>query len=150
MRPDSSLCSLLNIMPTLPQTTAVCRRNVPRTPSFEGLFQGFGSFSVADLRGRRIQTASVNFRRRTWWPVWNRTRGGGGAPVIAVSNGCNVPIGGKGIQDAIFRRVESFVGIYSGRTDDDSLGIQIGIVWKTRVIDEILRGKMRGSNPLVP
>jgi hypothetical protein len=51
------------------------------------------------------------------------------------------------VQDGVFGRVESFVGIYSGRTDDDRLGVQIGIVWKASVINEILRG-VKGSNPL--
>lgn len=73
-----------------------------------------------------------------------------GAPVIAVSNGWHVPIGGEGVQDGVFGRVESFVGIYSGRTDDDQLGVQIGMVWKASVIDEILQGKVKGSNPLAP
>lgn len=84
------------------------------------------------------------------------TRNGmSGAPVVAVSNGYNVPEGIEnraaepfGIKDAVFGRVESFVGIYSGRTDDDPLGIQIGIVWKAKVIDEILQGKVIGHNPL--
>jgi hypothetical protein len=35
----------------------------------------------------------------------------------------------------------SFVGIYSGRTDDDELGVQIGLVWKRSVIDDIFSCK---------
>lgn len=77
-------------------------------------------------------------------------QGMSGAPVIAVSNGYHVPIDGKGVQDGVLGRVKSFVGIYSGRTDDDQLGVQIGVVWKASVIEEILRGKVTGSNPLAP
>ena len=38
-------------------------------------------------------------------------KGMSGAPIVAISNGYNVPIGGKGIEDSVFGRVESFVGI---------------------------------------
>lgn len=70
-----------------------------------------------------------------------------GAPVIAVSNGYHIPLGGTR-NDAVFGRVEAFLGVYSGRIDDDPLGAQIGIVWKSEVIDKILECGVSGSNPL--
>jgi len=70
-----------------------------------------------------------------------------GAPVIAVSNGYHVPLRGT-MNDAVFGRVEAFLGVYSGRIDDDQLGAQIGIVWKAEVIDKILECGVNGSNPL--
>jgi len=73
-----------------------------------------------------------------------------GAPVVAVSNGYHVPIGGTGFKDSVIGRVESFIGVYSGRMDDDPLGVQIGIVWKEKLINEIIQGSVRGSNPLIP
>lgn len=36
----------------------------------------------------------------------------------------------------------SLVGIYSGRIADDSFGLQIGRVWKSKVIDEIILGNI--------
>lgn len=77
------------------------------------------------------------------------TRSGmSGAPVVAISNGWHVPIGGK-IQDGVWGRVEKFVGIYSSRIDDDK-ELSIGTVWKERVIEEILLGEKPGQNPLHP
>jgi hypothetical protein len=57
---------------------------------------------------------------------------------------------GGAFRTEFFGSVESFVGIYSGRTDDDQLGVQIGVVWKANVIEEILKAKVTGSNPLPP
>ncbi|MGJ0452839.1 MAG: trypsin-like peptidase domain-containing protein [Methylocystis sp.] len=75
-------------------------------------------------------------------------KGMSGAPVVAISNGWHVPKG-KDINDAVFGRVEKFIGIYSGRTDADE-NLSIGTVWKEQVIEEIIRKKHTGFNPLQP
>jgi len=42
---------------------------------------------------------------------------------------------------------DNFLGVYSGRVGDDELGVQLGIVWKGRVIDEIIKGGVAGKSP---
>jgi trypsin-like peptidase len=74
-------------------------------------------------------------------------KGMSGAPVIAVRRGMTMPVGGKDLGDAILGQTETFLGVYSGRVDDDSLGVQIGIVWKGSVIEEIIKGGKRGELP---
>lgn len=45
------------------------------------------------------------------------------------------------------RQAPKFLGLYSGRLDDDQLGVQLGIVWKARLVDEIVDGATRGTYP---
>jgi hypothetical protein len=79
-------------------------------------------------------------------------KGMSGAPVIARQAGMVVP---KGVQQIvgtltgheIFGRAETFLGIYSGRIGDDPLGLQLGIVWKARVLDEIVKAGAVGKSP---
>jgi hypothetical protein len=47
--------------------------------------------------------------------------------------------------DTIIGRIRNFVGIYSGRIGDDELKAQLGVVWKARVISEIVRAKTFGE-----
>ena len=42
---------------------------------------------------------------------------------------------------------ETFLGVYSGRVDDDPLGAQIGIVWKGTVVEEIVKHGVPGTTP---
>lgn len=60
-------------------------------------------------------------------------KGMSGAPVISKHSGF-WSRKGELSDDSIIGTVYSFVGIYSGRTDDDELGVQIGRVWKKDVI----------------
>lgn len=43
--------------------------------------------------------------------------------------------------------VTKFVGIYSGRIGDDPLGLQLGVVWRADVLNNILSLQTRGMNP---
>jgi len=45
----------------------------------------------------------------------------------------------------IIGRIRNFIGIYSGRIGDDELKAQLGIVWKARVISEIIGAKKFGE-----
>lgn len=72
-------------------------------------------------------------------------KGMSGSPVIARHSGIYGGKGGAIAPDTILGTVENFIGIYSGRVDDDELGIQIGRVWKASVIDEILAGDTKIS-----
>lgn len=68
-----------------------------------------------------------------------------GSPVIARIQNLGYKPGNMGSRLGV---VENFVGIYSGRTDDDELGVQIGRVWKSTVITEIVQGRRIGRHPL--
>lgn len=71
-----------------------------------------------------------------------------GSPVIATRHGITNPRGVTGLVDeTVFGTAETFVGVYSGRVDDDLLGAQIGIVWKASVVQEIIKGKKVGTIP---
>jgi hypothetical protein len=76
-------------------------------------------------------------------------KGMSGGPAIAVRRGWTMPRGGQGPADAILGTSQTFLGVYSGRVGDDPLGVQLGIVWKFPVIDEIILGRVRGSSPFV-
>ena len=66
-------------------------------------------------------------------------KGMSGSPVIVRHSGFFNP--NKNPNDARFGTVENFIGIYSGRVDDDPLGVQIGRVWKAKVIEEMFSGR---------
>jgi hypothetical protein len=53
--------------------------------------------------------------------------------------------GGAITDDTIFGRIRKFVGVYSGRIGDDELKAQLGVVWKARVISEIVGAKTFGK-----
>jgi hypothetical protein len=76
------------------------------------------------------------------------TRAGlSGSPVIVQRVGIHGGTGGVLSADTIFGRIRNFVGIYSGRIGDDELKAQLGIVWKARVISEIVGAKTFGEIP---
>jgi hypothetical protein len=81
------------------------------------------------------------------------TRSGmSGAPVIARRSGITVPRGvpstpGTLSEKEIIGQADTFLGVYSGRIGDDPMGLQLGIVWKANVIDEIVRNGKPGQTP---
>lgn len=70
-----------------------------------------------------------------------------GSPVIMQRVGIHGMRDGKLAPDTTIGRVRCFVGVYSGRIGADELKAQLGIVWKDRVISEIINGGKRGSVP---
>ncbi|OGI16497.1 MAG: hypothetical protein A3J63_01455 [Candidatus Moranbacteria bacterium RIFCSPHIGHO2_02_FULL_40_12b] len=71
-------------------------------------------------------------------------KGLSGSPAIMQRTGFNQPVGSNPniiSDDAIFGRIRKFAGIYSGRIGKDESKAQLGIIWKTRVIDEILNSE---------
>lgn len=74
-------------------------------------------------------------------------KGMSGGPVIAVRRGLIAPSEAKSSSEHYIGSAETFLGVYSGRVGDDPLGVQLGIVWKARVIDEIVAGRVRGKTP---
>lgn len=71
-----------------------------------------------------------------------------GSPVIMQRVGIH---GATGVltADSIFGRIRNFIGIYSGRIGADEFKAQLGIVWKARVISEIVAAKVLGRNPSI-
>jgi hypothetical protein len=47
----------------------------------------------------------------------------------------------------VIGRIRNFMGIYSGQIGKDELKAQLGIVWKARVIEEIIDAKALGKAP---
>lgn len=62
-----------------------------------------------------------------------------GSPVIARGSGIHNPGGGPDICDeTVMGTFDNFVGIYAGRMSNQGIGSQLGRVWKSAVISEIL------------
>jgi trypsin-like peptidase len=79
-------------------------------------------------------------------------KGMSGAPVIVRRSGIIVPRGVTSTPDSlsgeeIIGQADTFLGVYSGRIGDDPMGLQLGIVWKASVIDEIVKGGLPGQPP---
>jgi hypothetical protein len=79
-------------------------------------------------------------------------KGMSGAPVIARRSGITFP---RGVQSTpgtlsgseIIGQSDTFLGVYSGRIGDDPMGLQLGIVWKANVVDEIVKSGKLGQTP---
>jgi len=72
-----------------------------------------------------------------------------GAPVVARHSGFLKLSSGPGISgDDLLGTMTKFCGIYSGRIGDDLMGVQLGVVWRADVLDDILSVKTTGRNPL--
>lgn len=109
----------------------------------------------------------LNIRAEGVFPIWKRAsiasepeidlrglpalmvdtatyKGMSGAPVISRSwGGYMHQSGGFVVAGGVS---DSFVGVYSGRMIGENQGVaQLGLVWKARVIEEILEGIAKGS-----
>ena len=74
------------------------------------------------------------------------TRAGlSGSPAIMQRIGIHGMKGGEMLPSTIIGRIRNFLGVYSGRIGSDELQAQLGIIWKARVINEILEAKQLGS-----
>ncbi|MBZ9647926.1 serine protease, partial [Sphingobium sp. 3R8] len=69
-----------------------------------------------------------------------------GSPVVVLRRGWIMPDGEEDFSKAVIGEGLNFLGVYSGRIGDDELGVQIGIVWKHTVIDEIITGGIAGTS----
>lgn len=79
------------------------------------------------------------------------TRSGlSGSPVVMQRVGIHGASGGKLTGSEIIGRIHNFIGVYSGRIGKDESKAQLGIVWKARVIDEIISGSVRGDVTSTP
>jgi hypothetical protein len=69
-----------------------------------------------------------------------------GSPVIYRRTGIHkMGENGQFNNDSIIGRIQGFLGIYSGRIGKGEIHAQLGIVWKRKVIDEIIEGNLKGD-----
>jgi hypothetical protein len=101
-------------------------------------------------RGSIASEPTYPYRNRPGFLIDTATRDGmSGSPVIARHSGLYKPSPGPGLRgDEIIGTVTRFAGIYSGRIGEDEMGVQLGMVWRTDVLDDILSGRTGGVNPL--
>lgn len=70
-------------------------------------------------------------------------RGMSGSPVIYRRTGIHGTKNNQITDNTIIGTVQSFIGIYSGRiTGETEFDAQLGVVWKAKVIEEIIDGKI--------
>lgn len=74
-------------------------------------------------------------------------RGMSGSPVYAIYRGNIYDEKSKSVAYLSSETGRRFIGIYSGRVDDDTFSAQIGIVWKEKAILETIHGNVIGANP---
>ncbi|MGJ4728624.1 trypsin-like peptidase domain-containing protein [Luteimonas sp. SDU101] len=73
------------------------------------------------------------------------TRSGlSGSPVVMQRVGLHGASGGQMTGAEIIGRIRNFIGVYSGRIGADESKAQLGVVWKARVINEIIDGVASG------
>lgn len=83
----------------------------------------------------------INLNQLPLFLIDTATRSGlSGSPVIMQRTGIHGMKDGQLTSTSTFGRIRNFVGVYSGRIGDDELKAQLGIVWKARVINEIIDG----------
>jgi hypothetical protein len=81
----------------------------------------------------------VNINQLPMMYIDSATRSGlSGSPVIMQRIGVHGLVGGVLDANSSVGRIRNFIGIYSGRLGDDEFKAQLGIVWKAKVIEEIL------------
>ncbi len=74
-------------------------------------------------------------------------KGMSGSPVIAVQRGLISKKMADGSIEKAIGQAPTFLGVYSGRIGDDPFGVQLGIVWKAHLIDELIDGAVQGTMP---
>lgn len=68
-------------------------------------------------------------------------RGMSGSPVIFRRDGIHGLVDGTPTNDTVIGEIQNFVGVYSGHHEGETaFEAQLGVVWKRRVIDEIIDG----------
>jgi hypothetical protein len=68
-----------------------------------------------------------------------------GSPVVMQRVGIHGIRDGKMTGAEVIGRIRNFLGVYSGRVGADELKAQLGIVWKARVISEIIEARVPGK-----
>ena len=100
-------------------------------------------------RGSIATEPEYSFRNMPGFLIDTATRNGmSGSPVVIRHSGVFNPSGSAHVTpDAVIGTVSKFVGIYSGRLGDDPMGVQLGMVWRADVLEDIVTGNTLGFNP---
>jgi hypothetical protein len=99
-------------------------------------------------RGSIATEPLYDFRQLPGFLIDTATRNGmSGSPVVARHDGIFNPGPGPLASDALIESVKKFIGIYSGRLGDDPLEVQLGMVWRAVVLEDIVTGNTKGFNP---
>ena len=97
-------------------------------------------------RGSIATEPSVNEGQMPKLLIDTATRSGlSGSPVIYQRVGIHKMVDGKMMDNSLIGRIRGFLGVYSGRIGKDENKAQLGIVWKEKVIQEIIDGKTYGD-----
>jgi len=104
-------------------------------------YSGGGRFPIWK-RGSIATEPDININDLPMIYVDTASRPGmSGSPVIFRRAGLHWDRSTGSVMDSVVGDIRSFVGIYSGRIKGiDDLDAQLGIVWKSSVIDEIIKG----------
>lgn len=70
-----------------------------------------------------------------------------GSPVIGQGHGILVEDGTRIPNNTKIGSWQNFIGIYSGRSNEKGVGFQLGIVWKSNLLNEIIEAGVTGHNP---
>jgi Trypsin-like peptidase domain len=100
-------------------------------------------------RGSIASEPMYNYREKLGFLIDTATRKGmSGAPVILRHSGIlkQAPGPGLGPNDLI-GTMTRFIGIYSGRIGEDEFQVQLGMVWRAEVLNDILSRRTHGFNP---
>jgi hypothetical protein len=97
-------------------------------------------------RGSIATEPRYDFREKPGFLIDSATRSGmSGSPVIARHSGILNPGGPINLApDAVIGTMNKFIGIYSGHLGEDPLEVQLGMVWRADVLQDIATG---GFNP---
>jgi hypothetical protein len=98
-------------------------------------------------RGSIATEPRYDFREKPGFLIDSATRNGmSGSPVIARHSGIFNPGGSRMplAPNAVIGTAFKFIGIYSGRLGDDPLEVQLGMVWRADVLQDIAK---EGFNP---
>ncbi|MEY9527687.1 hypothetical protein ABIF68_003513 [Bradyrhizobium japonicum] len=101
-------------------------------------------------RGAVASEPDYNWRDMPAFLIDTATRDGmSGSPVIVRHSGILLTgEGGTLAGDSLIGTMTKFAGVYSGRIGEDELGVQLGLVWKPEVLEDILTENTRGMHPL--
>jgi hypothetical protein len=103
---------------------------------------GGGAFGIW-VQGTIATEPEIDFNDLPCFLIDSRTRSGqSGSPVLFYSQGGMVPMADGGTS-MFAGEVHKFMGVYSGRINEQS---DLGLVWKARVVSEILAARQRGED----
>jgi hypothetical protein len=100
-------------------------------------------------RGSIATEPLYDFRQMPGFLIDSATREGmSGSPVIVRHSGLFNPAGSERLApDALFGTVNKFIGIYSGHLGgEDPITVQLGVVWRADVLEDIVSGNTSGFN----